>query len=177
MHAWVEYLADLLLLSIVIGIPLVGYVRKIRVFDVFVEGGAKGFELVIKILPTFIAMIVAIGMLRASGFFDLLAGGLAPLLTYFHVSPDLVPLMLMRPFSGSGSNAILVDLIQQHGANSMVAHTAAVIIGSTETTFYVLAVYFGAVKVMKVRHAAISGLLADLVGILAAIYIGQHIWS
>ena len=177
MQAWVEWLADGLVLAIVVGVPLVGAWRKVAVYDVFVDGARQGFEVAIKILPNLIGMIVAIGMLRASGFFTLLAAGLAPVLQWLHVDPGLVPLIIMRPFSGAASNAILVDLIQQKGANSWVAHTAAVIIGSTETTFYVLTVYFGAIKIKQVRHAALAGLLADAAGIAAAITIGYWVWG
>lgn len=172
-----NYVADGLMLSLVVGIPLYGFIRKVNVLDVFVEGAAEGFPLMLKILPHLIAMIVAIGMLRASGFFVLLATMLKPALAFLGIPADLVSLILMRPFSGAASNAILVDLIHQHGGNSAIAHIAAVIIGSTETTFYVLAVYFGAAKITKIRHAAVSGLLADFVGIVVAIMIGHWVWA
>ena len=166
-----------LFLLMVVGIPAIASLRKVPVFESFVEGGKEGFEITIKLIPYLVAMIVAIGMLRASGAFDLLTHALAPLLHQLHVPADLVPLALMRPFSGAGSNGILANIIQTHGGNTMVSHMGATLMGSTETTFYVIAVYFGSVGIKRTRHAVVAGLLADTAGIVASIWICLQVFK
>lgn len=164
-------IANGVFLSLLVGIPVMGYIKKVKVYDAFIEGGKEGFTLVIKLIPYLVAMLTAIGMLRASGAFDLMARILSPVLHYFHIPASVVPLMLMRPFSGSASNAILADVVQHTGGNSFDAFLAATMMGSTETTFYVIAVYFGAVGIRQTRYAAQVGLLADAAGLIASIII------
>lgn len=171
MTAYANLLSNLILLLFIVGIPLYGAYKKVQVFDVFVEGAKQGFETSISLLPYLIAMLVAIGMLRASGFFELMGEILAPFLSSIGMPAELLPLALIRPFSGSASTGIMADLIHTHGGNSFIAKTAATMMGSTETTFYVIAVYFGAVGIKKTRYAIPAGLLADLTGILVAILI------
>lgn len=165
------------LLSFVVGIPLYGTYKKVNVFDAFVVGAKQGFETSISIVPYLIAMMVAIGMLRASGFFELLYLWLAPLLTAIGMPADLLPLALIRPFSGSAATAMMAEIIHDNGGNSFVAKAAATLMGSTETTFYVIAVYFGTVGVRRTRHAIPAGLLADLAGIIASIMICRYLFS
>ncbi|MBM93636.1 MAG: spore maturation protein [Legionellales bacterium] len=167
----VNWISSAVFLSFVAGIPCVGAFKKIKVFDVFVEGAQEGFNVVLRIVPFLVGMVVAIGMLRASGAFELLAQGLGPVLNAMGVPPDLLPLMLARPFSGAASNAVLVDIIRAQGGDSMIAHMAATMIGSTETTLYVVAVYFGAVGIRRTRHAIACGLIADAVGMFVSIFI------
>lgn len=168
---WVNLISSGMFLSFVAGIPLIGTFKKIKVFESFVEGAKEGFNVILRIIPFLVGMVVAIGMLRASGAFELLAQGLAPLLTRVGVPADLLPLMLARPFSGAASNAVLVDIIRAHGGDSLVAHMAATMIGSTETTLYVVAIYFGAIGIRKTRHAITCGLIADGIGMLASVSI------
>lgn len=168
---WVNLISSGLFISLVAGIPLLGALRKVKVYESFVDGAREGFDVILRIIPFLVGMVVAIGMLRASGAFDLLAQALAPLLVKLGVPADLLPLMLARPFSGAASNAVLVDIIRAHGGDSLVAHTAATMIGSTETTLYVVAVYFGAIGIRKTRHAVVCGLIADAAGIIASIMI------
>ena len=168
---WVNLISSGMFLSFVAGIPLIGAFKKIKVFESFVEGAKEGFNVILRIIPFLVGMVVAIGMLRASGAFELLAQGLAPLLTRVGVPADLLPLMLARPFSGAASNAVLVDIIRAHGGDAFVAHMAATMIGSTETTLYVVAIYFGAIGIRKTRHAITCGLIADGIGMLASIAI------
>src|SRR3990167_5530979 len=130
-------------LSFVAGIPLIASLRKIKVYDCFIEGAKEGIDIIIKIIPYLVAMIVAIKMLRASGFFVLLTTWLAPVLTRLNIPSDILPLALLRPFSGTGSNAILAELVKHYGGNAYISKLAATMMGSTETTFYVLAIYFG----------------------------------
>jgi spore maturation protein B len=170
-------MATLLFLLFVIGIPLYGTYKKINVFNAFIDGAKQGFETTISIVPHLVAMLVAIGMLRASGFFDSVNHVLGPLLNKIGMPVDVLPLALMRPFSGSAANGILVDIIHQHGGNSYVSYLAATIMGSTETTFYVIAVYFGVVNIRFTRHAIPAGLIADFIGIVASVVVCQYLFG
>lgn len=174
MNDLANQVSNWIFLAFIAGIPLYAAFKKINVFDAFVVGAKQGFETSISIMPYLIAMLVAIGMLRASGFFELLFGLLSPLLTAIGMPQELLPLALIRPFSGSASTAIMAELIHQHGGNSFIAKTAATMMGSTETTFYVIAVYFGAVGIQRTRHAIPAGLLADLAGIIAAVIVCRY---
>lgn len=170
-------LSNWLLLAFVVGIPLFGVIKKINVFDAFIAGAKQGFETSVSIIPYLIAMMVVIGMLRASGFFDLLSSWLAPVLTKIGMPSELLPLALLRPFSGSASTAVMAEVIHQNGGDSLIAKTAATMMGSTETTFYVIAVYFGAVSIQRTRHAIPAGLLADLAGIIASVVICHWLFA
>ena len=177
MQALSNLIANSLLLALIIGILINGHLRKVAVYDSFVDGAKDGFSVVIKIVPFLVGMLVAIGMLRASGFFTSLSHLLAPFLDKVGVPSDLVPLALIRPFSGGASNALLVDIIHQHGADALISQMGATIIGSTETTFYVVAVYFGSVAVKQTRHAVPAGLLADAAGVIASIAICRLLFA
>ncbi len=152
-----------------VAIPLYGVARGVKVYESFVEGAKGGFQTAIRIIPYLVAILVAVGMLRAAGAIEMLSRGLDPLLARLHFPAEILPLALMRPLSGSGSLGIVTELIQVHGPDSLLGRLAATAYGSTETTFYVLAVYFGAVGIKKVRHAVFAGLVADVVSIVAAI--------
>ena len=154
---------------LLVAIPLAGIVRKVKVYDVFVEGATEGFEVAVKIIPFLVGILVAIGMFRGSGAMDLLLAGVRPLVAPVGFPPDLVPLAILRSLTGSGSLAFTTDLVKTHGADSLIARTAATMYGSSETTFYVLAVYFGAVGVRRTRHAVPAALVADLVAAIAAV--------
>ncbi len=177
MSSLANQLSNWILLAFVVGIPLYAAIKKIDVFDAFIVGAKQGFETSVSIIPYLIAMMVAIGMLRASGFFELLSTLLAPLLTAIGMPAELLPLALIRPFSGSAANGVMAELIHQHGGNSFIAKTAATLMGSTETTFYVIAVYFGAVNIRRTRHAIPAGLLADLAGIIATVCICRYLFA
>ncbi|STX52591.1 spore maturation protein B [Legionella busanensis] len=173
----VNQLSNCLFLSFVAGIPLYASFKKINVFDAFVKGAKQGFETSVNIMPYLIAMIVAIGMLRASGFFTLLNTLLAPVLEKLGMPTELLPLAMIRPFSGSAATGIMAELIHQHGGDSFIAKAAATMMGSTETTFYVIAVYFGAVGIRRTRHAIAAGLLADLAGVIASIVVCRLLFT
>ena len=178
MNELANQLSNWMLLSFVVGIPLyAATIKKINVFDAFVVGAKQGFDTVLNILPYLIAMMVAIGMLRASGFFSLIGQLLAPLMKSIGMPEELLPLALIRPFSGSASTGVMAELIHQYGGNSLIAKTAATMMGSTETTFYVIAVYFGSIGIRRTRHAIPAGLLADLAGIVASVYICRYLFS
>lgn len=174
---WSKDISDGVFLLLVAGIPCYGLIRRVAVFDSFVEGAKEGFPLVIRILPFLVGMIVAIGMLRASGAIEVLTFWFADVLQLLGVPREVLPLALARPFSGAASNAILLDIIHQYGPDTLLAKMAATIMGSTETTFYVIAVYFGAIGVKKTRYAVPAGLIADLAGLLAAVWICQWLFA
>ena len=151
--------------------PIYAAIRGVKVYEEFVEGAKEGFGVTLKIIPFLVTMLVAINMFKGAGGIDLLTRALTPLLAPLHFPPDLLPLSLMRPLSGGASLAIFTEMIQRLGPDNIVTLMAATIFGSTETTFYVVAVYFGAVGVKATRHAIPAGLLADLTGIIASVII------
>ena len=165
-----RYIIPLMLVMI----PFYGLVfRKVKVYESFVEGAKDGFDIAVRIIPYLVAILVAIGMFRASGALEILLTTMAPFLTYIGFPPENLPLALMRPLSGSGSLGLLTDLVNEHGPDSLISKIGATMFGSTETTFYVLAVYFGSVGIRKTRHALAAGLFADLVGVLSAVFFCQ----
>jgi spore maturation protein B len=146
----------------------VGVVRGVRVYEAFVEGAKEGFDVAVRIIPYLVAVLVAVGLVRGAGLLDLLSHGLSPVLSLIGVPAETLPMMLVRPLSGSGADGVMVELMKTHGADSLPATTAAVMSGAADTTFYILAVYFGSVGIEKIRHALWAGLLGDLTGLLAA---------
>ena len=151
--------------------PLYAAVRRIKVYEEFVEGAKEGFPVALRIIPFLVAMLVAIGMFRGSGGMDLLTNSLRPALNHIGFPADLLPMVVMRPLSGSGTQGLFTDLVKTFGADSFLTRTAATIYGSTETTFYVIAVYFGSVAVRRTRHAIAAGLIADLTGVVVSVAI------
>ena len=152
-----------------------GAYKKVAVYEVFVEGAREGFDVAVKIIPYLVAVLMAVGMVRAAGLLDLLARWTAPVLSLVGVPAQTLPMALIRPLSGSGADGVLVELMKTHGVDSLPATTAAVMGSSTETTFYVLAVYFGSVGIQRIRHALWAGLAADLAGVLAASWITREL--
>jgi spore maturation protein B len=156
---------------LLVGIPFYALaVKKVQVYEVFVDGAKEGFTIAIKIIPYLVAILVAVGMFRASGALDMLLGLVAPILNWVGFPAENLPLALMRPLSGSGSLGLLTDLVNTHGADSIFTKIGATMYGSSETTFYVLAVYFGSVGVVRSRHAVPAGLFADFVGAVSAVF-------
>ena len=154
---------------LLVAIPLVGILRKVKVYDVFIDGAKEGFEVAVKIIPFLVGILVAIGMFRGSGAMDLLMAGVRPLVASIGFPPELLPLAVLRSLTGCGSLAFTTDLVKTYGPDSVIGRTAATMYGSSETTFYVLAVYFGAVGVRRTRHAVPAALIADLVAAIAAV--------
>jgi spore maturation protein B len=150
-------------------IPVYGLLKGVKVYECFVEGAKGGFQTAIRIIPYLVAILVAISMLRAAGAIDMLSSWLGPILHRVGFPVEILPLAIMRPLSGSGSLGLATELIKTHGPDSFLGRLAAAAYGSTETTFYVLAVYFGAVGIKKSRHAVISGLTADIVSLIVVI--------
>lgn len=174
MNRWSTTVANILLMTIITGFIVAGVRKKVNVYDAFIEGAKEGFTTAVRIIPYLVAILVGIGVFRASGAMDMLIGGLRAGVDACGVDAqwvDAMPTALMKPLSGSGARGMMVDAMTTYGADSFVGRLASVFQGSTDTTFYILAVYFGSVGVSKTRHAVTCGLLADLAGILAAIAI------
>ncbi len=151
--------------------PLYAALRRIPVYEEFVEGAKEGIQVAIRIIPFLVAILVAIGMFRGAGGIDLLSRSFDPFFQTIGFPTELLPLVLMRPLSGSGTTGIFAELVATHGPDSLLVRMAGTIMGSSETTFYVLAVYFGSVAIRRTRHAVPAGLLADLAGVVASIIV------
>lgn len=156
---------------IVVLIPLWALYKKVEIYNTFIDGAKEGFSVGVKIIPYLVAILVAIGMFRASGAIDIIANVFSPVLNLIGMPAEVLPLAIIRPLSGSGALGVMTEIANQHGGDAFISKLAAVMVGSTETTFYVLAVYFGSVGIKNFRHAVIAGLLADTAGMLAALFI------
>ncbi len=150
-----------------------GTCKRVPVYETFTQGAKEGFEISVRIIPYLVAMMVAVGMFRASGAIDLLAEWANPFLTWLGIPADLLPLAIVRSLSGSGARGIFAEIAATHGADNPITKTAAVMLGSSETTFYVLSVYFGSVGITKFRHAVSAGIIADLAGIIIALIVSK----
>jgi spore maturation protein SpmA len=158
-------------------IPLFATLRRVKVYEEFVDGAKEGFDVAIRIIPYLVAMLVAVGMFRAAGGIDLFSRALSPVLNLIGFPTDLLPMVLVRPLSGSGSLGFFTELVKQFGPDSLIARTAGTIYGSTETTFYVLAVYFGSVAVKRTRHALLAGLTADFTSVVVAVIVCRIVFG
>ncbi len=170
-----NFAAAFILFSVIISFVLMAAIRKVNVYESFIEGAKDGFKVAVGIIPYLIAILVAIGVFRASGAMDYIINGIGQLVALLGVNTDFVealPTALMKPLSGSGARGMMIDAMNTYGADSFVGRLACIVQGSTETTFYVLAVYFGSVGIKNTRYALGCGLLADLAGIIAAILMG-----
>ena len=157
--------------TLIFGMLAIGFVRGVRVYEVFVKGAKEGFDLAVMIIPYLVAILMAVGMFRASGGLGALVDFLGPVTALVGMPSEVLPLAILRPLSGSGAFAITADLLQTHGPDSLIGNIASTMNGSTETTFYVLAVYFGSVGVTRVRHAVPAGLAADITGALTSVIV------
>ncbi|MGN0471043.1 MAG: spore maturation protein [Acutalibacteraceae bacterium] len=153
---------------VIVLIVVFGVIKKVNIFDSFTMGAKEGISSLISIAPSLIGLVLAVTMLDSSGFFDIITEALSPLCEKIGIPPEVVPLGLMRPVSGSGSFALLNSILEKYGADSIIGKTASVMAGSTETTFYAITVYFGSVGIRKTRHTIPSALTADLCGIIFA---------
>lgn len=180
MNAVSTTVANISLFSIIMAFIVAGMRAKTNVYDAFIEGAKDGFSTAVRIIPYLIAILVAVGVFRASGAMDLLTDGVAALLRYCGADDRIVgalPTALMKPLSGSGARGMMVDAMQTYGADSFVGRLSCIFQGSTDTTFYILAVYFGSVGIRKTRHAVTCGLLADAAGILSAIAVAYFFFG
>jgi spore maturation protein B len=153
-----------------VGFPLYGLYKRVPVYESFVVGAKEGFQVAVRIIPYLVAILFAVAMFRASGAMDALARLLSPVLGPIGFPAEVLPMAIIRPLTGSGSAALVVDMINRYGEDSIYVKMASVMFGSTETTFYVIAVYFGAINVRKTRHAVPVGLTADISAMLFAVW-------
>ena len=158
-------------------IPLYAFIKKVPVFEVFTKGAAEGVDTAIRILPFLLGMLVAIAVFRASGMADLFCRLLQPVTDFFGIPAEVLPLAAMRPFSGGASLGLAAELIETYGPDSFIGRLASVMQGSTDTTFYILAVYFGSVAITKYRYAVAVGLTADIVSFIASFVVCTLIFT
>jgi spore maturation protein SpmA len=170
----VSYLAIPFLLAF---FPLYGALSGVKVYEEFVEGAKEGIQVSLRIIPYLVAIIASVAMFRAAGGIDVITRLIGPVLNAVQFPTELLPLVLIRPLSGSGANGLFAELVQAHGPDSLIARMGATVLGSSETTFYVLAVYFGSVAIRRTRHAVPAGLVADLFGVAASIVICRLVFG
>lgn len=172
--------ANVILYGVISGFIVLATVRKVNVFEAFVEGAKEGFNVAIRIIPYLVAILVAIGVFRASGALDLLVSGVGHVFSALGLPTSFIPALptaLMKPLSGSGARGMMVDAMKTYGADSFVGRLACTFQGATDTTFYIIALYFGSVGVRKTRYAVPAGLIADLAGVVAAILVAYLFWG
>ncbi|MEO8635805.1 MAG: spore maturation protein [Gemmatimonadales bacterium] len=180
MHALrstLDLLSVFIIPLIIIGFPLYGLYKRVPVYEEFVVGAKEGFQVAVNIIPYLVAILFAVAMFRASGAMDFFVEALRPLLAPLGWPPEVLPMVITRPLTGSGSAGIMLDLIGRYGEDSIIVKTAATMFGSTETTFYVIAVYFGAVNIRKTRHAIPAGLIADISAMIFAVYVVRWLFA
>jgi spore maturation protein SpmA len=172
--------ANVTLFGVISAFILMAVFRRINVYEAFIEGAKEGFAVAVRVIPYLVAILIAIGVFRASGTLDLLVAGLGRLFDTLGLRTDIIPALptaLMKPLSGSGARGMMVDAMKTYGADSFVGRLACTFQGATDTTFYIIALYFGSVGVRKTRHAVTCGLIADLAGVVAAIFIAYIWWG
>ncbi len=175
-----SFIANFLLLGIILAFIISGAIKKVNVYESFIEGAKEGFKVAIGIVPYLIAILVAVGMFRASGAMDWIILGVEKFVSFLGLNTDFVgalPTAIMKPLSGSGARGMMIDAMTTYGADSFVGRLVCILQGSTDTTFYILAVYFGSVGIVKTRYALSCGLIADAVGIISAIVIGYFFFG
>jgi len=172
-----DVLAVFVIPMIIIGFPLYGLYKRVPVYEEFVTGAREGFQVAVNIIPYLVAILFAVAMFRASGAMDFFVEALRPVLEPLGWPPEVLPMVITRPLTGSGSAGIMLDLISRYGADSIIVKIAATMFGSTETTFYVIAVYFGAVNIKKTRHAVPAGLIADISAMIFAVYVVRWLFT
>ena len=173
-------MANVILFGVISAFIFMAAVKRVNVYDAFIEGAKEGFTVAIRIVPYLIAILVAIGVFRASGALDMLVNGLGRGIAALGLPTDFIPALptaLMKPLSGSGARGMMVDAMKTYGADSFAGRLACTFQGATDTTFYIIALYFGSVGVKKTRHAVACGLLTDLAGVLAAIVVAYIFWG
>ena len=168
---FVNYLSNLAMPLVILIIVIYGIKERNNIFDLFIEGAKDGLDITIKIFPTLIGLFVAIGALRSSGILDMIIHIINPILNIIRFPSELMPLAILRPISGSSSIAIATDIMKTYGVDSLIGIMASVIMGSTETTLYTIAIYTSCIKVKKTRHILIAALVADIVGIVTSVMI------
>jgi spore maturation protein B len=163
--------------GIVLGIVGYGVIKKVKIYEAFVEGAKEGFNVGVRIIPYLVAMLVAIGIFRAGGAMEILSTIIAPVTKFIGMPSEALPMALIRPLSGSGALGVMSEIIKSHGPDSLIGRMVSVMMGSSETTFYVLAVYFGSVGISKTRQAVPGGIVADIVSVLMSVWLVNLIFA
>jgi spore maturation protein B len=163
--------------ALILFVLVYGALKKVKIYEVFVEGAREGFAIGVRIIPYLVAMLVAIGIFRAGGAMEILSWAVSPVTKLIGMPPEALPMALIRPLSGSGALGVMSEIIKTHGPDSLVGRMVAVMMGSSETTFYVLAVYFGSVSISRARQAVPAGIVADLVAMLASVWVVKLIFG
>ena len=176
-HSIMDIISLWALPCIILLILTMGLVKKVPLYETFTDGAKDGFKVAVNIIPYLVAIMVAIAMFRASGIIEMIGNAFAPVLAHFRIPVDTIPVMIVRSLSGSAALGVFSDIANNLGPDSYATKLAAVMVGSSETTFYVLAVYFGAVGISKVRYALLVGLLADFIGIVAAVSVCSFVFG
>lgn len=168
-----ETLSLCILPTFILVILVYGFIKKVPVYEEFVEGAKDGFKVSVTIIPYLVALIVAISMFRASGALEWLTKLFSPILNLCNVPSDIIPIMFTRSLSGSATLGLFSEIASNHGAESFITKLAAIMVGSSETTFYVLTVYFGSIGIKKFRYAILTGIIADIIGIVLAVLVAR----
>jgi spore maturation protein B len=163
--------------ALIFFIVIYGVIKKVKIYEAFVEGAKEGFNVGVRIIPYLVAMLVAIGIFRAGGAMEILATVLSPVTKLIGMPSEALPMAIIRPLSGSGALGVMSDIIKTHGPDSLIGKMVSVMMGSSETTFYVLAVYFGSVGISRTRQAVWGGIVVDIVGVLASVLIVNLIFA
>lgn len=168
-----EWFANFILPAVICVIMIYGLYKNVDIFATFTTGAKRGIQTSMNILPSLIALMTCIGMFQASGALDIITYGLRPIVEFLHIPEEIVPLALLRPLSGSGALSVFQNILNEYGPDSFIGRVASVMQGSSETTFYTIAVYFGAIKISKTRHTAVCSLVGDFVGLLVSVLMVQ----
>ena len=171
----INYLSSAAVPLIIVLIIVYGMIEKNKVFDTFLEGAKEGLEIVLNIFPTLIGIFVAVGALRTSGILDLIVNCITPIINLLKIPSEVMPLAILRPISGSAAMVVATDIMTKYGVDSKIGLIASTIMGSTETTFYTIAVYTSAVKIKKIRFVLVASLIADIVGVISSVIIWNYL--
>lgn len=171
----INYLSSAAVPLIILLIIVYGMIEKNKVFDTFLEGAKEGLEIVLNIFPTLIGIFVAVGALRTSGILDLIVNCITPIINLLKIPSEVMPLAILRPISGSAAMVVATDIMTTYGVDSKIGLIASTIMGSTETTFYTIAVYTSAVKIKKIRFVLVASLIADIVGVISSVIIWNYL--
>ncbi|MBI1804557.1 MAG: spore maturation protein [Ignavibacteriae bacterium] len=173
----IDVISILAIPALMLSIVVYGIIKKVKIYEAFVEGAKEGFNVGVRIIPYLVAMLVAIGIFRAGGAMEILASILSPVTRLIGMPPEALPMAIIRPLSGSGALGVMSEIIKSHGPDSLIGRMVSVMMGSSETTFYVLAVYFGAVGITKTRQAVPAGIIVDIVAVLVSVWLTNLIFG
>ena len=173
----IDVVSVLAIPGLVLGVVVYGAFKKVKIYEAFVEGAKEGFNVGVRIIPYLVAMLVGIGIFRASGAMEILSHLISPMTRLIGMPAEVMPMALIRPLSGNGALGVMSEIIKSHGADSLIGRMVSVMMGSTETTFYVLAVYFGSVGITKGRQAVLGGIIVDIIAVVVSVWVVNLIFG